>query len=233
MLSNIDIRTLREQTYRAIKDQILNNELLPGHDISIRKLATDLGISETPVREALVMLKVEGLVDYEPHKKPQIANITEEEVRQVYEVRKLIEPYAAGLVIKGLSSTPRLKEKLMEVDKLANKIIQTPVEVCEYGEYIGVDLKLNELFLEAIENRIFHEVLILVSSRSMRIRTFVEATSKVKGSHLMHVITQEHQAIIQAMLQEDLEKAQQRVSHHLLNAELRTLQEMMKYKRNA
>ena len=80
MIQNIDTRTLREHTYRAIKDLILKNLLLPGHDIPIRKLAADLGVSETPVREALVMLKTEGLVDYEPHKKPQIANITEDDI---------------------------------------------------------------------------------------------------------------------------------------------------------
>jgi len=230
MLTNINTKTLREQTYKAIKDQILKNLLLPGHDITIRKLAADLGISETPVREALVMLKAEGLVDYEPHKKPKIANITEGEVRQVYEVRKLIEPYAVRLVIEGLSKNPQLREKLQKVDELAKKIAQTPVETCEYDEYVEIDLNLNELFLQAAENRLFREVLMLISSRSMRIRTFVEATSKVKESYLMHAITLEHQMIIQAMLQEDIHEAQKRVRQHLSNAELRTVQEMMRYK---
>jgi DNA-binding GntR family transcriptional regulator len=230
MLSSIDIRTLRQQTYKAIKDQILKNELLPGHNITIRKLAADLGISETPVREALVMLKAEGFVDYEPHKKPQIANITEEEVRQVYEVRKMIEPYAAGLVIEALSKTPQLKEMLQKVDELVKKVIQTPADAFDHDKYVEVDLKLNELFLQVTENKLFREVFALVSSRSMRIRTFVEATSKARPNHMMHAITQEHRAIIQAMLQEDVDEAQKRVRQHLSNAELRTVQEMMRYK---
>lgn len=232
MLSNIDIRTLREQTYKAIKDLILKNELLPGHDIPIRKLAADLGISETPVREALVMLKQEGLVDYEPHRKPQIASITEDEVRELYEVRKLIEPYAVGLAIEAFSKSSVLKRKIEEVDGLTEKVIQTSYEACDYNEYLDIDLKLNELFFQAMENKIFREVFTLVSSRSMRIRTFVEATSKVRGSSLMRDITHEHRAIIQAMLREDPGEARKRVREHLANAESRTLQEMKSYREN-
>jgi len=232
MLSNIDTRTLRDHTYKAIKDLILKNEFLPGHEIPIRKLAADLGISETPVREALVMLKAEGLVDYEPHKKPQIANITEEEIRQLYEVRKLIEPYAVSLVIETFSRNPELKKKIEQLDVLVQRLIETPYEVWDYDEYVEIDLKLNELFFQATENRIFREVFTLVSSRSMRIRTFVEATSKVRGSSLMHEITREHRAIIQAMLREDREDARGRVREHLANAEARTLQEMKSYIEN-
>jgi DNA-binding GntR family transcriptional regulator len=232
MLQNINLRTLREHTYRAIKELILKNLLLPGHCITIRRLAEDLGISETPVREALVMLKAEGLVDYEPHKKPQITDITEDEVRQVYEVRKLIEPYTVSLVIEAFSKAPELKKKIEELEGLARKLMETPYELCDYQEYVEIDLKLNELFFRATENRIFREVFTLVSNRSMRIRTFVEATSKVKGSSLMHEITQEHQAIIQAMLREDREEAQRRVREHLANAESRTLREMKSYIEN-
>jgi len=232
MLANIGTKTLRDHTYKAIKDLILKNLLLPGHDIPIKKLAADLGISETPVREALVMLKAEGLIDYEPHKKPQVADITEEEVRQVYEVRKLLEPYAAGLVVKAISTNPELKEKLQQVHELAKKVIQTPVHACEYDDYLEIDLKLNEILLQATENKIYREVLTLVGSRSMRIRTFVEATSKMNPNRMIHTITGEHQAIIQAMLHGDLEEARKKVQEHLLNAELRTLQEMINYKMN-
>jgi DNA-binding GntR family transcriptional regulator len=53
-LPSIDIKTLREHTYRAIKDLILKNQYLPGQYLPIKKVASDLGISETPVREALL-----------------------------------------------------------------------------------------------------------------------------------------------------------------------------------
>jgi DNA-binding GntR family transcriptional regulator len=233
VFETIDTKTLREHTYKVIKDLILRNLLLPGHDIPIKKLATDLGISETPVREALVILKAEGFIEYEPHKKPQVADITEEEIRQVYEVRKLLEPYAAGVVVKVISISPELKNKLQEVQKLAEKVLHSDVDAFKYDEYLEIDLKLHEIFLQAIENKIFREVLTLVGSRSMRIRTFVEATPKAHLNTMIHQITEEHQAIIEAMLREDSNDARKRVHDHLLNAESRTLQEMESYKEKA
>jgi DNA-binding GntR family transcriptional regulator len=229
-LPNIDIKTLREHTYRAIKDLILKNEYLPGDYLPIKKVASDLGISETPVREALAMLKAEGLIDNEPHRKPQIADITEEEVKQVYEVRKLLEPYAATLVVENLAKDLELKGKLLQVHELVRKVLQDPTHRCSYDEYIEIDLRLNEIFLQAINNRLLREVLSLVSSRSMRIRTFVEATTKAQLNVMIHQITNEHDAIIQAMLCQDSKEAHQKVYDHLINAELRTLGEMRSYK---
>ena len=76
MVTNLEDRTLRDRAYNAIKKSILSNEMLPGQSFSIGSLAGELGISETPVREALVKIKAEGFIEYEPHKKPLVAKIT-------------------------------------------------------------------------------------------------------------------------------------------------------------
>ena len=231
MVANIEKKTLRERAYRALKDSILRNELLPGQDLSITSLAVDLGISETPVREALVVLKTEGLIDYESHKRPQVAGITEEDVRHVYEIRKLLEPHAARLVISSLSKASDLEDRLRILQKKAEDICCVSLEAVNHDDFATIDLELNEIFLEAAGKTLFHEVLLFVSARSIRIRTFVEAVSKSRSTSVIHMITEEHKAIIQAMRDRDADRAQQSVMEHLMKGESRTLLEIEKYRR--
>ena len=103
MLEQVTTETLQEKAYIAIRDSIIKNDLLPGHPLSIDKLAKDLGVSPTPVREALTRLSADGLVERVRNRTALVARITAEDVHQVYEVRKLLEPYAVSLVAKELS----------------------------------------------------------------------------------------------------------------------------------
>ncbi len=137
MLDTVSIKSLREHTYQAIKSSILQNKLLPGQHISIGELAGQLGISETPVREALAVLKGEGLIDYEPHRKVQIARVTEEDVRQVYEVRRLLEPHAVRLAIESIPKDRDLKaslERMNEEVKGGNPITEALSEPSQNGQ---------------------------------------------------------------------------------------------------
>jgi DNA-binding GntR family transcriptional regulator len=229
MLDSVSIKTLREHTYKAIKSSILKNKLLPGQHISIGELAGQLGISETPVREALAILKGEGLIDYEPHRKVQIGKITEEDVRQIYEVRRLLEPHAVRLVIASISKAQELKASLERVNEQVKSFIHGPVDTSKYENYIEIDLRLNEVFLQAGGRTLFREILEFVSDRSMRIRTLVEATSRDRSTSVVNKITKEHQRIIKAMLDGNLEEAEVRLREHLINGEARTLEEIAKY----
>jgi len=122
MLEQVTTETLQEKVYTAIKDSIMRNDLLPGQPLSIDELARDLGVSPTPVREALTRLSADGLVERVRNKTAVVAEITAEDVRQVYEVRKLLEPYAASLAAKKLSTAPNLEESLHEIKEEAEEI---------------------------------------------------------------------------------------------------------------
>ena len=93
MLQKINrTQTKGEQAYQVIKASIIKNELLPGREVSIDSLANSLGISHTPVREAVARLGNDGLINYEAHKKLKVSQISADHVSQIYEVRKLLEP---------------------------------------------------------------------------------------------------------------------------------------------
>jgi DNA-binding GntR family transcriptional regulator len=220
---HIETKTLREQAYEAIKDMILKHDFLPNEGLSISSLAGALGISQTPVREALGRLSADGLIDYEPHKRLRVAAITEEDVRQAYEVRKLLEPYAASLVASSVSTDADLKKNLRTLYEKAKGICETAVDLINFESYLSVDLELNDIFLKVSGHTLFREVLGFVSDRSLRIRTFLEAVYKTSPNNMVHVITKEHLQILEALLKGDPAKAQARVRKHLDNGETRTL----------
>ena len=226
MISQIQSKTLREQAYQEIKNSILKNDLLPGETFSISSIAKLLNISDTPVREALAMLNTEGLIEYRPHKKVQVCNITELDVRQIYEVRRLLEPYAASLAVKAIPKMPELREHAKKIRDKAKEISLMPIEKINYKSSTEIDLGLNEIFLMAAGKTFFGEIFSFVLGRSLRIRTFVEAVTKGKPSGLVHTINNEHLVIIKALLEKNRDKLCVAVGEHLRQAENRTLQEL-------
>jgi len=94
---------LRELVRVQIKDLMLTNRLHPGKTIVIDRLADELGVSHTPVREALAVLAQDGLVSMKPYKNPCVAEISVRDVREVWEMRLLLEGWAAGKAALGLS----------------------------------------------------------------------------------------------------------------------------------
>jgi DNA-binding GntR family transcriptional regulator len=89
--------TKSDYAYRQVRDRILSGELQPGAVIQQRELASRIGISTTPLREALRRLKSEGLVELDAHRDARISPLRAEEARDLLELRKSLDPLAAGL----------------------------------------------------------------------------------------------------------------------------------------
>ncbi len=89
--------TKSDYAYRQVRDRILSGELQPGVVIQQRDLASRIGISTTPLREALRRLKSEGLVELDAHRDARISPLRAEEARDLLELRKSLDPLAAGL----------------------------------------------------------------------------------------------------------------------------------------
>lgn len=89
--------TKSDYAYRQVRERILSGELHPGAVIQQRELASRIGISTTPLREALRRLKSEGLVELDAHRDARISPLRAEEARDLLELRKSLDPLAAGL----------------------------------------------------------------------------------------------------------------------------------------
>ncbi len=216
-------KTLSESAYESIKGFILKNELLPGQSFSINSMAKALGISPTPVREAVAKLDAEGFLEGEPHKKLRVATIGEDSVRQVYNVRRLLEPHAAGLTARIAAKDDICLKQLKIVEKNAIHVLQKHSVQDVLEDYLQIDFQLNEIFLNNVDP-FFRSVLEFVGERSLRIRTFAEAASKSKPAAMIALVTEEHIEIIKALMSGDEERAAADVWNHLINSELRTLE---------
>jgi DNA-binding GntR family transcriptional regulator len=97
--------TKSDFAYRQVRDRILSGELPPGAVIQQRELASRIGISTTPLREALRRLKSEGLVELDAHRDARISALRAEEARDLLELRKSLDPLAAGLAAQRRTNT--------------------------------------------------------------------------------------------------------------------------------
>lgn len=113
---------LPKLAYEALRDSILSGHLAPGHIVNEMALAKELGISRTPVREALLELSCEGLVEILPRKGIRIKYFTERDVHEVCEIRELIElAVVNGLARKGTGRSPKRLESALEQQREALK----------------------------------------------------------------------------------------------------------------
>ena len=103
---------LRDVVFNTLRQAIITGEFVPGERLMEIALANRLGVSRTPVREAIRKLELEGLVVMIPRKGAEVARITEKDLRDVLEVRSSLEELAAGLATERLDDGSR--EKIQE-----------------------------------------------------------------------------------------------------------------------
>jgi len=127
------------------------------------------------------------------------------------------------LAAETVSNDSHLKVLLESIQKSAQKICAAASDRINKNDYLNIDAKLHETFLHAVDP-FYREVLEFVGVRSLRIRTFAEAASRLRSDGLMVTVTKEHLQIIQAILKENAEDAKSIVHRHLEKSEARTLQ---------
>jgi DNA-binding GntR family transcriptional regulator len=106
----LEPHTLEERVYQAVRDGIISGELRPGAFLIEAQLSADMGISKTPVREALIRLARDGLVVQELHRRTRVATPTADDVRQACQLRRWVEGAIAADAAR--TATPELLERL-------------------------------------------------------------------------------------------------------------------------
>ncbi|MEU6644032.1 GntR family transcriptional regulator [Saccharomonospora sp. NPDC046836] len=146
--------TKSELAYNRVREKILSGEFLPGSVINQATLARTIGISTTPLREALRRLKAEGLVELDAHRDARVAGLRAEEARDLYEVRRSLDPLAAALAAQR-----RTKADIAEIREAAQGLAALPSNP-EYGQLLhhrGFHAAIyrashNDLLIETLES---------------------------------------------------------------------------------
>lgn len=209
------MRDKAQIAYNIIKDKILKGELPPLSDISEESLQEELDISRTPVREAIQKLKKEGFVYIYSRKGTIVSDITVDLTKSIYEVRTLNEPYTARCACGKIP-----KDRLLRMRDAWTAPPENLTAEEERDYFINLDRDLHNMILEYTDNVFLKDMLQIVNDHSHRIRI---RTSKRNKEYDCSI--KEHIEIIEAFLEEDADKVEERVRYHIENA----IQEAYKY----
>ncbi|MFJ9376744.1 GntR family transcriptional regulator [Streptomyces sp. NPDC101455] len=194
----------RDKAYAYLKDTVLTDPEMQGAFLSEQELADRIGVSRTPIREALLMLAAEDLVELVPKRGARVAPLTGREVRELMELRGLVERYAAErLVAAGRVPLEELRSLLEQQRAL------TGAE--EAHAFIAVDHRFHASLVAAVGNTLLDRH--YDGLRSRQVRAGVVAVFNQQGRQ--KAVLDEHEAIVDALAAGDAQAACAAIDHHL------------------
>ena len=199
---------LREVVFLTLRKAILKGELQPGERLMEIALANRLGVSRTPVREAIRMLEHEGLVVMKPRRGAQVAKITEQELNDVLEVRKSLEMLAAS------KACERMTEKDMKAMRDAaeefRKLALDPQ--CDLTALTEADVAFHDTIYSGTGNRRLIQILANLREQMYRFRF-----EYLKDASIRESLISEHEEIMKAVAGRDSALAADLIGEHIDN----------------
>ncbi len=197
---------LRDVVFNTLRRAILKGELKPGERLMEIALADKLGVSRTPIREAIRKLELEGLVVMAPRKGAKVASITERDLSDVLEVRKGMEVLAISLACKRI--TGEELEKLETIEQSFQKLIESG----NLTELAEMDVKFHDTIYQATNNQRLVQLL-----NNLREQMYRYRMEYLKDIAVRRTLAEEHKAICRALRERDEQQAEEYVSIHIDN----------------
>ncbi|ORJ61473.1 GntR family transcriptional regulator [Mycobacterium simiae] len=200
--------TAKDRALEYVKNQVLTGAFPGGELISEGDIASALGMSRTPVREAFLRMEAEGLLRLYPQRGALVVPVSPDEVRAVIEARLLLEQHAAKKVVgRGPAVCAALFERL--TGELQRQ--RTATTTNDWREFLDADRAFHALTLEESGNGILSNFYSTLRDRQMR----MTGESALRDPNRVSTILQEHFAIAEAVRDADLPRALQAVQAHL------------------
>ncbi len=197
-------RPLREIVYEELKRQIMVGEIAPGTRMMEVDLAYEMGVSRTPVREAIRKLEKEGLVTIEPRRGAYASDISAKEMVDVLEVRQDLEGMAAGLAAQKIKDED--KEQLAQV----TRNYREAVESGDVQEIIKRDEEFHKFIVSLSDNKTLIKMVSQVQELALRFRyIYYEDFSRFKNQPT------EHQMVVEAIMSGDAGSARRHAEAHI------------------
>ena len=210
MADNFEIRMdeylpLRDVVFNTLRQAILKGELKPGERLMEIQLANKLGVSRTPVREAIRKLELEGLVLMIPRKGAEVAEITRQDMEDVLEVRTALEELAVKDACDHITDA-----QLSELKKASNEFKKALLEGKDLVTCADADMHFHDVILSATNNRRLIQMLNNLSEQMYRYRM-----EYLKDERTHKTLIEEHDAIRRALKKHDKVKAGAAIRVHI------------------
>ena len=198
---------LRDVVFNTLRQAILKGELKPGERLMEIQLANKLGVSRTPVREAIRKLELEGLVLMIPRKGAEVAKITRQDMEDVLEVRTALEELAVKDACDHITDA-----QLSELKKASNEFKKALLEGKDLVTCADADMHFHDVILSATNNRRLIQMLNNLSEQMYRYRM-----EYLKDERTHKTLIEEHDAIRRALKKHDKVKAGAAIRVHIDN----------------
>lgn len=212
---------LRDVVFNTLRQAILTGELKPGERLMEIHLADKLGVSRTPIREAIRKLELEGLVTMIPRKGAEVARITEKSMNDVLEVRRAMDALCADLACE------RITDEETEQLRQACVAFETAVKTRDVKKIAQADVELHDIIVKATGNQRLVQLINNLSEQMYRYRfEYIKDTSQHQR------LIEEHRVIYESILKKDRETASQAARVHIDNQKKAIIAQIRSEKKN-
>jgi len=206
---------LREVVCESIRDAIRKGILKPGERIMEIQLAEELGVSRTPVREAIRKLELEGYVVMMPRRGTYVANMSIRDISEIFEIRTALESLSNGLAAERI--TPEELEHLQRLLVMISSYIETK----DMDKIVETDIEFHDLLYHAARNSRLVGIISNLRDQLTRFRTL-----SMSYPGRLEATLDEHRTIVEAIAQGDSRAAKKAAEKHMENSEKTLLKAM-------
>lgn len=198
--------SLRSQVFQTIREDILKGKYKENDELREISLGKELGVSRTPVREALRQLELEGLVNIVPNKGAYVTGISDKDVHDIYMIRSIME----GLCVRWATENIT-KEQLDELDEII-VLSSYHLEKGNLEQLTELDGRFHQVLYDASQSRILDHVLSDFHKYVQRARG-----TSVKEEERAVKSIEEHKEILNAIQEKDADRAEKLTTLHVIH----------------
>lgn len=202
-------RSLRGRVFEKLREDILSGAYKDHDELKEITIGEELGVSRTPVREALRQLELEGLVKIVPNKGAYVTAITQEDVKDIYMIRSMLEGMCARWATEHI--TPEQIEELEEIILLSEFHLKKKADG-KAEQVSELDGKFHQILYEASNSRIMEHTL-------SDFHKYVKMARKISvgSSNRAEKSIEEHKSILEAIKNKDADSAEKLANQHIMN----------------
>ena len=201
---------LRDVVFNTLRQAILKGELEPGERLMEIQLAKRLGVSRTPIREAIRKLELEGLVVMVPRKGAYVAGLSSEDVKEVLEIRAVLEGLAASLAAKNASAAD-----IEQLQEIVEKF-KVAAEEKDVVKLINFDSDFHDVMYRASKNK---KLIQLISALREQVQRFrVAYFTKIRSTQ---TLIEEHKDLVSSIVNNEPDRARAIAEKHISTTEKR------------
>ncbi len=207
-LPHLSHANINEKVYDLLRERILSKAFAPGQRLNVREIGDQLGVSRTPLKDALSRLAAEGLIEIRPRSGTYVTAPTLNDIEDLLDVRRVLEERAVELALQrvGPAELAHMRAIVAELRELVSQPDWGPI----YQRHVELDRELHRLIVSSSGNdqlrRVWEQVSVHVQIARMRYRS---ASSQLDQAQA------EHEALLAAFERGDVEGAQGAIRQHI------------------